>query len=209
VGVTLFSFGLVEAYAHTKMKHEGFVDFDAPELSFLSGDFKHIHLLRMTGYALGFIAVTVLLFAGWHALSRLDSPMWGKQLRAGIGLAALLGLNLAAMVSITNGISRVWESQQYSSGQASLVADAGVLPGSTIAEAADMPWQISQRQQEEVYWTALTTFNPGAGAPPGRPTYVITGVHRQSSWNEHRYGYTAVFASSEAGTTWVVWRRSR
>jgi hypothetical protein len=184
----------------------------------------------MTGYALGFIAMTVLLFAGWHALSRLDSPMWGKQLRAGIGLAALLSLNLVAMVSITNGISRVWENQQYNSGQASLVADAGVQPGSTIAEATDMPWPISQRgvqpgstiaeatdmpwpisqrQQEEVYWTALTTFDPVAGPPPGLPTYVITSVHRQGGWNENRYGYTAVFASAEAGTTWVVWRLSR
>ncbi len=209
--IVLATFGIVEAYAHTRMLHEKYVDFDAPELSFLSGDFNHLHIYRMTLYAVGFMVVFALLLTGWRAARAWDRG--GSGARRWWAFAALTGtlvLNLVAMVSITDNISAAWGDQQYHPGPAQLVRDAHVVPGSTIAEATNLPWNINQRHQREVYWTPLVPFDPTKGAPPGDPEYVIatTGAHQRTDWNGKRYGYTVDLSYSEGKyLTWVVWQR--
>src|SRR5262249_37337565 len=125
-------------------------------------------------------------------------------------LAGTLVLNLVAMVGITNNISASWENDQYHPGPAQLVRDAHVVVGSTIVQADNLPWGINQRQQREVYWTALGFFDPTEGAPPGLPQYVIatTGNHAATDWAGRSYGYVAIFRYRETSAiTWVVWRR--
>jgi hypothetical protein len=115
------------------------------------------------------------------------------------------------MVSITNNISAVWADQQYHPGAAQLVRDAHVVVGASVAEANNLPWLVNQRQQREVYWTAVIPFDPTKGAPPGDPQYVVatTGNHARTDWNGTRYGYVAQFRYKEAANvTWVVWHRT-
>ncbi|MGE5156428.1 MAG: glycosyltransferase family 39 protein, partial [Betaproteobacteria bacterium] len=192
--------GLVWLYAHNKMRHEKFVNFDAPELSFLSGDYKHLHVRWMTAAAVGFMVLFALLLTGWRAARAWDpAATGGRRWFAFVALAGTLVLNLVAMVGITNNISASWETDQYHPGPAQLVRDAHVVPGSTIAQADNLPWGINQRQQREVYWAPLIGFDPTKGAPASRPLYVIatTGNHRATDWPGRRYGYVATFRYRE------------
>ena len=209
--IVFATFALVEAYAREKMTHEKYVNFDAPELSFLSGDFKHLHIYRMTAAAIGFMVLFALCLTGWRA-ARAWHPAasGGRRWWAFLAMAGTLVLNLVAMVSITNGISAAWENDQYHPGPAQLVRDAHVVVGGTVAQADNLPWGINQRQQREVYWTPLVGFDPTKGAPAGLPRYVIatTGNHSATDWPGRRYGYVATFVYKETSTiTWVVWRR--
>jgi len=210
--IILSTVGLVWVYAHVKMRHEGYVSFDAPELGFLSGDFKHLHLKLMTAYGIGFMVLFALCLTGWRAARAWDPS--AARLRRWWAFAAMAGtlvLNLVAMVSITNNISAAWDNQQYHPGAAELLRDAHITVGASVAQAENLPWLINQRQQREVYWTALIPFDSTKGAPPDDPEYVIatTGNHAKTDWNGKRYGYVAEFKYKETSTvTWVVWQRS-
>ncbi len=214
-GLVMLTLGAVLAWAGHRLPGEIFVNFDAPELSFLSGDYRALHLYRMTGFAFGFMVLFAAAFTGWHTVRRWSLPgsrpswtvsrrRWGPR----CALVGLLVLNLVAMVSITNNISAAWADQQYHPGPRQLVRDANVAPGSTVAEASNLPWNVNQRHQREVYWRALASFDPGTGAPPDDPTYVVTLASRSGAWNGARYGYAAVLRCRESkSVTWVVWRR--
>ncbi len=201
--IVFATFAIVELYARHKMLHERYVNFDAPELSFLSGDFNHLHIYRMTAYAIGFMILFALCLTGWRAARAWDpSAAKGRRWWAFAALSGTLILNLVAMVSITNGISAAWGDDQYHPGPAQLVRDAHVAPGSTIAEATNLPWNINQRHQREVYWAALAAFDPTKGAPADQPRYVIG-----TDWNGRKYGYVASYTYQESRyLTWVVWR---
>jgi hypothetical protein len=208
--IILASVAVVEAYAGEKMRTEHYVNFDAPELSFLSGDFDHLHIYRMTALAIGLMGLYALLLTGWRSVRAWDAgrPV-ARGRRAVVALGGTLVLNLVAMVAINDGTSLAWAAEQYGPGPAQLVRDAHVVPGSTIAEVAKMNWQINQRQQREVYWQPLEQFDPTRGAPPGRPTYVVatTGSGVGTDWNGKRYGYVPVLTCHETKTlTWVVWK---
>jgi hypothetical protein len=209
--IVLASVGLVWLYAHNKLKHEHYVNFDAPELSFLSRDYNHLHIRLMTAAAIGFMILFAVCLTGWRAARAWDpAATGGRRWFAFLALAGTLVLNLVAMVGITNNISAGWENDQYHPGPAELVRDAHVVVGSTIAQADNLPWGINQRQQEEVYWAPLIGFDPTKGAPAGLPQYVIAtiGNHSKTDWPGRRYGYVATFVYKETSTvTWVVWRR--
>jgi hypothetical protein len=210
--IILGTFGLVWSYAHVKMRREGYVSFDAPELGFLSGDYKHLHLREMTALGVGFTALFALCLTGWRAARAWD-PGAARVRRwwAFVAMSGTLVLNLVAMVSITNTISLAWDNQQYHPGPAQLIRDAHITVGASVAEANNLPWLVNQRQQREVYWEALIPFDPAKGAPPGHPEYVVatTGNKAKTDWNGKRFGYVAQFRYHEAAAlTWVVWRRS-
>jgi hypothetical protein len=209
--IVLATLGMVEAYAHDRLRHERYVNFDAPELSFLSGDFRHLHFYRMTALAIAFMVAFALFLTGWRAARAWDPG--ATRLRRWCAVAALAGtlvLNLVAMVSITDSISTAWADEQYHPGPAQLVRDAHVVVGSTIAEASNMPWNIDQRHQREVFWQPLIGFDPASGAPPGRPDYVISVTDGRGSndWKGTWYGYEVAFTYKEsANVIWVVWQR--
>jgi hypothetical protein len=208
--IILASLAAVEAYAGDKMRSEHYVNFDAPELSFLSGDFDHLHIYRMTALAIGLMVLFALLLTGWRSSRAWDARAPVARRRwAFVALSGTLLVNLVAMVGINNGISLAWAAEQYGPGPAQLVRDAHVAPGSTIASVAKMNWQINQRQQREVYWQPIEQFDPTRGAPSGRPTYVVatTGSGVGTDWNGKRYGYVAILTCHETKTlTWVVWK---
>jgi hypothetical protein len=193
----LLSLGAVLAYAGRKLSHESYVNFDAPELSFLSGDWTALHIYQMTGYAIGFMVI-------FGATLAAKSPRW----LATLVLVATMALNVVAMVSITDHIGRTWSSEQYNASIPELVRDAGVRPGDSIAEASTVGWWVNLRHQHEVYWSALPRF-PATGAPPGSPTFVVAGTGKPTDFDGTRYGYTLVLRYDEGGFgTWAVWHHN-
>jgi hypothetical protein len=204
VMIVLGTVGVTWLYSRNLWSHEVFNSFDAAELSFLSHDYHHLHVLWMTGLALvGTIGFTVLLSG------RLAVQVWGQtvlsgQRRTAVAVLCLLTLvNLVATRSITNWVSLSTQHAQYRPGAAQLIRDAHVRPGSSIEEADNVPWKINQRHQREVYWAALHEFN-STGGPSGDPTYVVS----LNTWNGYAYGYVVDRAFADPDKTkWIVWRR--
>jgi hypothetical protein len=193
VGLELVTLGIVYAYAYRKFKHEVFVIFDAPELSFYQHTYAVLHFLWVTAIALVVAAAFV------YALRQLDRPQW----IAMTGLVVLLGINLVAMRSITNHVGAEMVRSQYQPGPAQLIRDAHVAPGDSVAEASDVPWYINQRHQREVYWQSLPQFSP-SGGPAGSPSYVVS----LASWPGTFYDYQVDITYKEGKIVWIVWRRS-
>lgn len=206
-GITLLSGAAVLAYAGGKMRKESFVNFDAPELAFLSNDWTwgpHVNLVRilqMTLYAVLFMALFTVLLRPWG--------------RAAIATgAAVLVLNGVAMVSITTHISQQWVDDQYHSSAPQLVRDIGIRPGDTVVEDPRVGWWVNTRHQHEIYWDALPAFDP-AGPPP-TALYVIARANDSSGkpgdatiWDGTEYGYVLIATKLERGYgNWAVWRRT-
>lgn len=203
--MTVLSLGAVLAYAGRRMAKESYVNFDAPELSFLSGDWDALHLYRMTGYAVGLMLLVAVLLAG--PLPRW-LPRWtpgsARTVLAAATLAMTMVVNLVAMVVITDRISRSWVDAQYHPTLPELVRDAGVRPGDSVMEATSVQWSVNLRHQHEVYWQALARFDQ-AGQPPGRPEFVVASLGSPTDFDGTRYGYRVVLRY-DAGH-WAVWRR--
>jgi hypothetical protein len=197
------SLGVTWLYAHQQFPREAYYAFDAAELAFLNNDnHDRLHLLASTGLSIAGMLVAVLIFArgsiggaarGWNLLDY-------RQRLVAVGMVGLLGLNLVAARWITNSITENTQRAQYRPGPVELVRDAHVPPGSSIEEATNVAWDVNQRHQLEVYWEQLDSFDP-AGAPPGRPTYVVA----LASWPGDRYGYKV--DRVEPQEAWVLWRR--
>jgi 4-amino-4-deoxy-L-arabinose transferase-like glycosyltransferase len=194
--IVLLSLGAVLAYAGRRLAHESYVNFDAPELSFLSGDWGSLHIYQMTGYAIGFMVIFAATLAA-------RAPRWLAMLT----LTATMVLNLVAMVFITDHISRTWANEQYNTTLPQLVRDAGVRPGDSVAEANTVGWWINLRHQREVYWAALPRFDP-TGAPPDGVMFVVAPIGQSTDWDGTRYGYTLVLRYHEAYGNWAVWRHN-
>jgi hypothetical protein len=193
--------GLVWLHAHQLMAHEEFNSFDAAELSFLSRDYRHLHLVAMTELSIVLMLAWAAGLTGWRALRSPHAAVYGRRI-AIAALTALLLLNLAATSSMTHSIAFYSSRVQYQPGPDELVRDARVQPGSSIAEASNIPWAINQRHQREVYWAPLPSFNPD-GAPPGYPTYAVA----LAGWPGARYGYTIDHIYPDAAhVTWIVWQ---
>jgi 4-amino-4-deoxy-L-arabinose transferase-like glycosyltransferase len=205
--ITLLSLGAVLAYAGRRMRHESYVNFDSPELSFLAGDFRALHWFQMTGYAIVFMAIFAALLVGCLPL---DRARQGIRSRIAVAtMAATMVLNLVAMVVITDEISRAWHDSQYRPAIPRLVADAGVRPGDTIIEDSTIHWWINMRHQREVYWQHMPSFDPAKGAPPTPAMFVVATAAKPTDWDGNRYGYTLVLRFAEGGYgTWAVWRRA-
>ncbi|MGE5155960.1 MAG: hypothetical protein ACM3JP_00500 [Betaproteobacteria bacterium] len=197
------SLGVAWLYAHRGFPHEKFISFDAADLSFLSHDYHRLHLVEPTLLSFGFMVGFVVLFArGRPVRVRGRSLLDERHRLAVVGLGGLLVLSLAAVTSMTNWVTAGAQAAQYRPGPAELVRDAHVPVGSSVEEAANVPWQINQRHQREVYWQRLVTFDP-AGSPPGQPAYAIA----LDGWPGALYGYTAEIVVREADRpVWVVWR---
>jgi hypothetical protein len=191
--------GLVLAWAGRRMRAEGYVNFDAPELSFIGADFHHLHYLRVTAYAVGFMVLFALAYQGWRRAGGI---------RGAAATGALLILNLVAMVVITDRISLDWYSDQYGAdGPPTLVRDVGVRPGDTVAEASTVTWSVNQRHQREIYWRPLTAFDQRKQPPPAGMRYVILSTSDPSVWQAAQHGYVQVLRHNEGlNTGWVVWR---
>jgi hypothetical protein len=203
--IEIGSLGVAWLYAHHRFPHEKFISFDAAELSFLSHDYHRLHLVWVTALSFGFLGLFVVLFArGSLSRGRGRNPLDERHRLVAVGLVGLLALNLVAVRSMTSWITAGSQDAQYHPGPAELVRDAHVAPGSSIEEATNVPWEIDQRHQREVYWERLATFNP-AGGPPGHPMYAVTLV----GWPGTRYGYSVDRVVLEGNSTfWIVWRRS-
>jgi hypothetical protein len=206
VAIELGTLAVVWLYAHQRFRTEVYVGVDAPELGFLSHDYKHMHLRSMTLLAIAFMVLFAALFtAATPSLTRTRTRRrgTGRALAATAGLVGLLSLNLIAMRSITNWISIPFQQRQYQPGPAQLVRDAHVPVGSSVALAANVPWKINQRQQREVYWAPMTPF-AATGGPAGAPTYVVS----LASWPGDQYGYQARYTFQDPDATrWTVWQR--
>jgi hypothetical protein len=201
--VVLGTVGVTWLYSRGLWSKEVFVSFDAPELSFLSHDYHHLHVLWMTAMAIAGIIGFAVVLSG-----RLIIQVWGHTVLSGTRRTAIVLLclvtlvNLVAMRSITNWVARGSQYAQYHPGPAQLVRDGHVPPGSSIVEADNVPWRINQRHQREVYWEQLHQFNY-SGGPSGDPKYVIS----LSTWDGYNYGYVVdrVFTDPDK-TTWMVWQ---
>ncbi len=195
IAITGLSLAAVLVYAGRRMAGETYVDFDAPELSFLSGDYDSLHIYRMTWFAIGFMVLFGVTLTG------------GRR-RAIYALAATLALNLAAMVVITERISRAWVDNQYNSAIPQLVRNAGVRPGDSVSESSTVGWWVNVRHQHEVYWAAVPRFD-SQGPPAGAPDFVVSGIGKPTDWDGTRYGYRLVLTYNEgANGIWAVWRRA-
>ena len=219
--ITLLSLAAVLAYAGRKLARESYVNFDAPELSFLSGDWSSLHIYQMTGYAIAFMVIFAATLTGAlpaaAPLPALPALPGASSTRAGLAapvrrwlavlaLTVTMVVNLVAMVSITDHIGRAWAADQYNTALPQLVRDAGVRPGDSVAEASTVGWWINLRHQHEVYWQALPRFD-GKGAAPDGTRFVVAGIGKPTDWDGTRYGYTLVLRHDEGGFgTWAVWR---
>jgi hypothetical protein len=204
VAILVGSLGVAWLYSRHLWPREAFVSFDAPEISFLSHDYRHAHLLWITGLTIVGIAGFAFVLSGRPRLllSGRTIPRSHRTVPI-LLLCALTLVNLEAMRSITNWIPAGSVTMQYQPGPAELIRDAHIPPGSSIVEAANVPWKINQRHQREVYWERLAPFDP-TGAPAGAPTYAVS----LGSWKGTDFGYSIdhIFTDPDK-TVWVVWHR--
>jgi hypothetical protein len=118
-------------------------------------------------------------------------------------------VNLVGTVLITRHISQVWANKEYGSG-AILLKNAGIRPGDKVVQASEsVSWMTDLRDQYQIYWEPVQSFDPLKGAPPGNPTFVIasTGTGKPTDWYGWDYGYEEVmrFKDGYAGVG-VVWK---
>jgi hypothetical protein len=154
-----------------------------------------------------------LLLPQWPKVARIGARWWknrgGVSLVAAGVIGAVMLVNLVGTVLITRHISQVWVNREYGSG-ADRLAKAGIRPGDKVVQAsASVSWMTDLRDQHEVYWEPLQSFDPTQGAPPGNPTFVIanTGTGKATDWYGWDYGYKEVmrFKDAYAGVC-VVWK---
>ena len=210
VAVTI---GVVVVYWGSAMRTGSYVNFDSPELSYLTNDFRHLHYFEVTLIVMALIAFFGYVLPQRPRLVRIGASWWknraGVSMIAAATLAAVMVFNLAGMVRITHHISQVWVNRDYHAGTPDLVRDAGVRPGDSVIQANSVSWMMVLRHQHEVYWEPLPTFDPVNGAPPGHPEWVVasTGTGKPTDWYGWNYGYKEVlrFPDGYAGTC-VVWK---
>ena len=195
------------------MSRGGYVSFDSPELSFLMGNWKHLLYFRVTVVVVALIAFFAFVLPQWPKVARIGAGWWqnrgGFSLVAAATMTGVMVYNLLGIVAITQNISQLWVDSEYHSGRPELVRDAGVEPGDTVMEASSVSWQTSLKDQHEVYWRTLQTFDPSKGPPPGNPEWVIasTGTGKPTDWYGWDYGYQEVLRYRDvASGTYVVWK---
>lgn len=208
-GIVLLSIAAVLAYAGRRMTHEGFVNFDAPELAFLTNDYKWgrngvnmIRLLQVSGYSVILMFAFAYLIRGWRRSTV-------------VTLAATLVVNLVAMVAITVNISAAWVDEQYNQVIQQLQRDAGIQPGDTVVEDPTIGWFVNVRHQHEVYWSALPAFDPFGPEPTAKYVIARSVDPRYPKridvyiWDGTQHGYSPVITGHEGGNgNWTVWRRN-
>lgn len=200
-------------YWGDRMRKGIYVNFDSPELSFLTLSWLHLQYYRVTALVVVLIAGFCFVLPQWPRVARIGAGLWknrgGVSLVATAVLAAVMLYNLAATVTITHRISAVWEVIDYHSGAVEL-SQVGVQPGDRVVHAASsLSWMRDLKDQHQVYWETVQSFDPTKGAPPGNPEWVVasTGTGKPTDWYGWDFGYEEVarFYDAYAGTG-VVWR---
>jgi hypothetical protein len=201
--IELGTLGLVWQH-YNILTHEVFYYFDAPEIAFFTRYHSDMNWLLMTGGALVSIVVLTFMLSSWDTVQRFGRRVVHRRTLAIIALVGLMALSGEMVHSITRHIGTANNNAQFRPGPAQLVRDAHIPPGSTLAEATDVPWIINQRQQVEAYWTQIASFDPSAG-PANSPQYVIT----EPEWPGGRYGYRLVGVFVDHYQyTWAVWHHT-
>jgi hypothetical protein len=195
------------------MRRGIYVNFDSPELSFLTRNWKHLQYFRVTAIVVVLIAMFALLLPQWPKIARIGAGWWknrgGVSLVAAGVIGAVMLYNLAGTAVITRRISQLWVDMEYHSGALQL-KDAGIRPGDKVVQATtSISWMTALRDQHQIYWESVQSFDPLNGAPPGNPKFVIasTGTGKPTDWYGWDHGYEEVmrFKDGYAGFC-VVWK---
>jgi hypothetical protein len=169
-----------------------FSPIDAPELLFLVGDWRVVHLARVTLITLGI----VLLIGGVFAFRRFPQ----------LAVALVLGVvvvNVFALQASTEQMVLI--AHEHKGPQ--LVRDGGVRPGDVVA--VDVRLAVRFDHQREVYWSPLVNVDLSREDPPSNVDEVVgpwyTGDPKRD-WNGAAKGWK--FVTGSQTLTWALWRRA-
>jgi hypothetical protein len=211
--LTVGTLAMVVLFWGDSMRGGSYVNFDSPELSFMTNNWRHLQYFRVVAIVVTMIAAFAAALPQWPRVVQIGRRWWkgthGISFVATVALASVMLVNLVAMRAITDNISQVWVNRDYHQGVPDLVKDAGVHPGDSVIQATSVSWMMVLRHQQDVYWEPLRTFDPLTGKPSGSPKFVIasTGTGKATDWYGWDYGYEEVlrFKDGYAGVC-VVWR---
>jgi hypothetical protein len=175
-----------------------FLNFDAPEISFLGWRWDHIGLLRPT-------AIAMALFAGILVL--MHRPRRGLP----VALAGFAAIQLATMPFVVDRVTMPMEDTQYVADTPRLVRDGYVRPGDVVAFARRQEvfyWQFNHAR--EVYWNKLLVFDQDNAPVPAQATVVVAPWHpaedvKVTHWDGREYGFHLVVVDQDH--RWALWRR--
>jgi hypothetical protein len=195
LGLVAVSWFVVESYSrpHGPIGAPGlFSPIDAPELLFLGGDWKVVHLAKVTAITLGLVLAIGIVFA----LRRFP------RLAALVVIGALV-VNVLALQRSTEEMVSIAHIQDGPR----LVHDGGVRPGDVVAEEQSLAVRFNH--QREVYWAPLVILDLSRENPPSNVNEVVgpwyTGDPKRD-WDGSRYGW--VFVTGTPNLTWALWRRA-
>ncbi len=209
-GATVVAAVTVAVYAGQSLPTSGFgYAFNFAEPAVLTQDWTQASVPLATGVALGMLAIVVLAVLAarrWRAALTAGRAV---ALAGGLGFAAIMTVNLAAVAQMTSHISQAATAAEVAD-TTGLVAASGLKPGERIAIASDVSWALWEPLAYEVPWTALQFFNP-TQAPPADATVVEVpwpafGPPAQAIRPKAPAGWRIVAENQPAG--WVVWRRA-
>jgi hypothetical protein len=210
MAVTVVAALTVVAYAGSGLPTQGFgYSFNFAEPAVLTQNWTMASVWLATAVALGLLAMWVGLTLGPRSRVRLGL-LGGERLAGGavVGLG-LAGVSLAALVLMTNHISRSTTANAQTTAANNLVTGSGMRPGDQVAVASSVSWNYWIPQSFEVYWTELQSFDPGTQSPPSGVNVVETswssGQSAQASWPDAPAGWRVVASSRDVGL--VVWRK--
>jgi hypothetical protein len=174
-----------------------FIPFDAPEIMFLSGRWTGLEPVRASVVALlALLAIVPLV-------------RWARYGPAAV-LGALLVVNSANVVAVTDRVTEPMASTQYPPGTPRLVRDGYVHRGDRVAFALrhQQTWYTLYQHMREVDFTRLKLFDQTTQDLPAGYNVVIgpwPTTDTANRWDGTRYGYRLVVVDDYHG--WAVWRR--
>ncbi len=203
VALTLVAALTVVVYAGSGLPTEGFgYGFNFAEPAVLTQNWTTANVWLATAVGLALLAVWVGVALGVRR--------WGAQAVVGgaVGLG-LAGVSLAALVLMTDHVSRAGTANAQAAAAYSIVTDGGMKPGDQVAVASDVSWYYWMPQSFEIYWTQLKSFHPATQSPPAGVNVVEmswpSGKPARASWPNGPAGWRIVASNRDVGL--VAWRK--
>jgi 4-amino-4-deoxy-L-arabinose transferase-like glycosyltransferase len=180
--------------------NEAFEPFDTPEVSFLTGNWRHFLPARAELVVLIFLVVVGLGLA---------SRQKGFPRLTAAALAGVLLLNLASMAVVNYNLVRPMALGQYRGVAGRLVEGMKIDEHDVVVSSQWVALGAMLNNQREVYWAPMRYFDHRAGEqPPADATVVIGPWH---SRNKDDYDGTADGWRRISGDTlqqYAVWLRA-
>jgi hypothetical protein len=173
-----------------------FERFDTPETSFLTNTWNSMPVAQAAVTSL----LLLLIFA--LAVARRD-----RRRLAGAALAAVLVLNLTAMVVINAKSVEPMVANEYKYAPR-LVHDMGINASDVVATSKKVALGTRLNHQREVYWRDVIEFDHTQSGPPAEATVVVAPwrSRNKDDWHGEQDGWERV--AVDPIQEWALWLRA-